>query len=428
MNEREAIDWLNSQLTHGIKPGLSRVQYLLEQLGNPQNQIKTIHVAGTNGKGTTTLFLNNMLEQHGYKVGSFTSPYIETMNERISINKQPVNGCELAELVTQIQPICEEVAKSGEGPPTEFEIITVMAYVYFAKKQVDYAIIEVGLGGRLDSTNVIQPIISIITTIGYDHVNVLGNSLGEITQEKAGIIKENVPVITGVKQEEAQKVIQEVSRRCEAPVKWLNQDFHIKIIESTQTGETFDFTRQDCSLDRVQLSMCGHHQIENAALAIESFLTIAELEGGGCRSDAIYQGLNQSYWPGRFEYVQTNPDIIFDGAHNVEAVKALIETINERYDPSKVRIICAFVKNKPIDQILSMMSKNFTNITLTTFDFLNNCGYYELNEKYENYNVSIVRDWKITYDTAVESLDHSEVLVVTGSLYFVSEIKRKLKL
>ncbi|WP_017185568.1 bifunctional folylpolyglutamate synthase/dihydrofolate synthase [Alkalibacillus haloalkaliphilus] len=427
MNEQEAINWIHKQLKFGIKPGLARVEMLLQRLGDPHKQLKTIHVAGTNGKGSTTTFLREILQQHGFKVGAFTSPYIEIFNERISINGEPIPAQDLVKLVKQVRPICEELAGTQDGAPTEFEVITVMAFMYFVEQSVDYAIIEVGLGGRLDSTNVITPVVSVITTIGYDHIHILGDTVEEITYEKAGIIKPSTPVISGVKQVEAQNIIEKRSKDYQTSVLQLGKDFKKNIVNTNGDEECFTFECEDVKFDDIKMSMKGYHQIDNASLAIQSYLTIANIEGFPVQTEAVYKGIYNAYWPGRFEMIQKAPDVILDGAHNVEAIKTLVTTVNSRYERAKVTVLCSFIQNKPINEMLSILSKDYNNIALTTFDFFNNYGYYELKEKYENGNVKVEEDWKKAYNSTLEALEADEVLVVTGSLYFISEVKKALK-
>ncbi|WP_188206293.1 bifunctional folylpolyglutamate synthase/dihydrofolate synthase [Alkalibacillus aidingensis] len=426
MNEQEAIDWIHQQLTFGIKPGLKRVEWLLEQLDRPHDELKLIHIAGTNGKGSTVTYLRNILQEHDYQVGTFTSPYIEKFNERISINGIPIPGSQLVELVQQIQPLCKQLSETDLGSPTEFEIITVMAFLHFKKEGVDYAIIEVGLGGRLDSTNVINPLLSIITTIGYDHMNILGDSLEQITYEKAGIIKKKTPVISGVQQSSAKQIIQKVAQENQSPLYQLGQEFKTVNHHSSATGEQFHYMSKKLTLDHLKITMFGRHQINNSALAIHGYLALSEIENFSYSKAAIKTGLTQSKWPGRFEYIQTEPDIVLDGAHNYEALETLVTTLNQRYRTDQIHILCSVVKNKPIEQMVKLLTKNYRHITITTFDFHQKYGYYELREKFEKIDILVERDWKLALEQLRDKLKADEVLVVTGSLYFISEVRQYL--
>lgn len=265
----EAINWIYSRLKFGIKPGLERMQWMLEELGNPERHIKCVHLAGTNGKGSTLTYMRYMLEGAKYKVGSFTSPYIETFNERISVNGIPIADEEIAELVNMVKPVVEKLDETDLGEATEFEIITVMAIYYFGKVNFcDVVLFETGLGGRFDSTNVIHPVLTIITNIGHDHMHILGDTLGEIAYEKAGIIKSGVPVITGVKNEEALQVIQKVAKENHASLYELGKQFTTLHKHSNKDGEHFDFDCPFASFENVRISMKGIHQVGNAALAL----------------------------------------------------------------------------------------------------------------------------------------------------------------
>ncbi|GAF64090.1 folylpolyglutamate synthase [Bacillus sp. TS-2] len=224
----EVIDWIHSLLSFGIKPGLKRMEWMLGTLGNPEKKSTFIHIAGTNGKGSTVSYLRNVLQSAGYSVGTFTSPYIECFEERISLNGHPISEEHLVQSAQLIRPLAEELAQTELGSPTEFEVITAIAFNYFAEMKPDIVLMEVGLGGRLDSTNVLTPIASVITSIGHDHMHILGDTLEEIAFEKAGIIKLDIPVISGVKQKQAQEVIRKVSKQKNAALFQIEEDYGYK--------------------------------------------------------------------------------------------------------------------------------------------------------------------------------------------------------
>lgn len=425
MNEQQAIEWIHKQLKFGIRPGLKRVERLLEQLQNPEKQLKIIHVAGTNGKGSTVSYLRNMLQAHGFNVGTFTSPYIETFNERMSINGLPISGQDLVKYVELIKPLCEQMGKTALGPPTEFEIITVIAFKYFLDKQVDYAIFEVGLGGRLDSTNVVEaPLLSIITSIGFDHTDILGDTIEEIAFEKSGIIKRNSQVITNVTNEQAYEVIQRQAENNNANIYQLNQNYRYERLETNQQGEKFTFRSDLINIDFIEINMSGQHQVENASLALYSFLSLCELENIPYDVNKIKESLKQTTWIGRFEIVHHQPMIILDGAHNVEAAQTLIQTLNERFSNKNVHIILSIIKGKPIDQIIQLFKKNFKKITLTTFDYFKSYRYDELKIISEKYQIPVETNWKKLLNDYINSMKSEDILVVTGSLYFISDVRR----
>ena len=245
------------------------MEWMLERLDHPERRIKSIHVGGTNGKGSTVAFLRSILESAGYRVGTFTSPYFEHFNERISINSQPISDQELIELTNVIKPLADELDGTELGGPTEFEVITAMSLYYFAKMSpVDVVVYEVGLGGRFDSTNVIHPLLSIITSIGLDHTAILGDTYEEIAFEKAGIIKNGVSVITGVKQPEALEVIRKKAVETKSPMYQLEKDFSTGSRVSLQLGEKFTVSSMFGKFEHLETSMIGSHQVDNAACAV----------------------------------------------------------------------------------------------------------------------------------------------------------------
>lgn len=328
----EAIGWIHSRLKFGIKPGLERMRWMLEELGNPERHIKCVHLAGTNGKGSTLTYMRYMLEDAKYKVGTFTSPYIETFNERISVNGTPIADEEITELVKMVKPVVEKLDETDLGEATEFEIITVMAICYFGKVNFcDVVLFETGLGGRFDSTNVIHPVLTIITNIGHDHMHILGNTLGEIAYEKAGIIKSGVPVITGVQDEEALQVIQKVAKENRANLYEMGNHFTALHKQSSENGEQFDFTCPFASFEDVRIAMKGSHQVGNAALALMAVMYVKTYLSFLIEEEEIRTGLQEAYWVGRFEKLQSNPDIIIDGAHNPEGIESLVKTVESHY-------------------------------------------------------------------------------------------------
>ncbi|GEL77448.1 bifunctional folylpolyglutamate synthase/dihydrofolate synthase [Tenuibacillus multivorans] len=426
MNESQAIDWIHKQLKFGIKPGLKRVQWLLSELDNPDKHLKIVHVAGTNGKGSTVAFLRHILQEHGFSVGTFTSPYIEVFNERISINGEPISGEDLVQYVTMIKPLCEQLAKTDLGSPTEFEIITVIALKYFQEIDVEYAIFEVGLGGRLDSTNVIDPVLSVITTIGFDHTDILGETIEEIAYEKAGIIKQKKPVMTNVVDYKALNIIEKQAKKMNSPLSQLTVDFNYQWLKSLYNGEIFSFRSKCLTIDRITLNMSGQHQVENATLAIFTFKKLSDLEGFSISIEKIKEGIRKTTWIGRYEIVQENPTIILDGAHNIEALKPLLKTLGQRYRHEKVDVLFSAVKGKPVDQMLQLLQRHFETIHLTAFDFFKSYRHEELLQKFRKYGIIVSKNWKNVVDEFNCSQDSDSVLVITGSLYFVSEVRSYL--
>ena len=390
-----SIDWIHSRLKFGIKPGLSRIIYLLEQLDNPQNKIKTVHVAGTNGKGSTVTFLSNILQQYGLKVGTFTSPFIEIFNDRIAVNRRYISDDDLNHIVGVIKPL---VLKMDENPDlvniTEFEILTAIGFYYFADQAVDIALIEVGLGGLYDSTNVITPLVSAITTIGYDHQDILGDTLAKIASEKSGIIKPNVPVVVGNIMgvpEEAHEVIAAVAYEKNAPI------YHPEI------GQIFD------------LSLHGQYQQDNAALSLNVFEILAGKLGLIIEPEKIKKGLKQAFWPARMEDLN---GFILDGAHNLPAIKRLVAEFN---GSKKVHILFSALQRKDFHEMIALLQTiPNVSLTLTTFDYPKTIVAADVADISD---VTWLEDWR-DFVTAPRHAD--DIYLLTGSLYFMSQVREFL--
>ncbi|ESU30775.1 hypothetical protein G3A_20335 [Bacillus sp. 17376] len=421
----QAIDWIHARLRLGIKPGLSRMEWMLERLDHPERRIKTIHIGGTNGKGSTVTFLRYILQAAGYRVGTFTSPYFEQFNERISINGKPIHDQELIELTNVVKPLADELDQTELGGPTEFEVITAMSLYYFAKMSpVDVVIYEVGLGGRFDSTNVIHPLVSIITSIGLDHTAILGDTYEEIAFEKAGIIKNGVSVITGVKQPGALDVIRSKALESNSPLYHLGDEFSTSSRESLNRGEKFSFSSMFVGFDNLETSMIGSHQVDNAACAVMASQILANYYSFMIEEEHIRDGLTQAYWPGRLEILNENPLVLIDGAHNEEGIIALAREINSRYADKKISILFAALKDKKLDKMIGTLEGAADQLTFTTFDFPRAASAEELMEAGSNSgNKNIAVNYKDYLDKKINELNKDEILIVTGSLYFLSEAK-----
>lgn len=421
---QEALDWIHARLRLGIKPGLKRMEWMMAKLDNPHQELKSIHVGGTNGKGSTVTFLRSILQEGGYKVGTFTSPYIEQFNERISVNGKPISDEELLTAANIILPLANELEKTELGGPTEFEVITAMAFVYFAKiNPVDLVVFEVGLGGRFDSTNIISPLLSIITNIGLDHTNILGNSYEEIAFEKAGIIKQGTPVFTAVKHPGALKVIEKQADLMKAPIFVINKDFSVTSRQSLPKGESFSLKKEGRTIDELETSLIGEHQTENAALAVMAVQYLNKNSAFSVTGDAMRAGLKHAYWPGRFEMISENPLVVLDGAHNDEGITALVHELANRYQDQKIHIVFAALKDKKLDKMIGKLDGASDQITFVSFDFPRAASAETLFEISRSLNKSADDDWKQVLRKEISSFEDNHILVITGSLYFISEAK-----
>ncbi|AMR04607.1 MULTISPECIES: bifunctional folylpolyglutamate synthase/dihydrofolate synthase [Bacillus] len=422
---KEAIGWIHSRLKFGMKPGLERMRWMLEELGNPERHIKCVHLAGTNGKGSTLTYMRYMLEGAKYKVGTFTSPYIESFNERISVNGTPIADEEITELVKLVKPVVEKLDETDLGEATEFEIITVMAICYFGKFNFcDVVLFETGLGGRFDSTNVIHPVLTIITNIGHDHMHILGNTLGEIAYEKAGIIKSGVPVITGVQDEEALQVIQNVAKENHANLYEMGNHFTALHKQSSEDGEQFDFTCPFASFEDVRITMKGSHQVGNAALALMAVMYVKTYVSFLIEEEEIRTGLQEAYWVGRFEKLQSNPDIIIDGAHNPEGIESLVKTVEAHYKDKNVIVLFTALGDKQLHNMVGQLETIADEIIFTTFAFDRAISADKLASYSQKESKLVFENWKEAIDTKVEMIAENDVFIITGSLYFISEVRK----
>jgi len=347
MNYEEAIHFIHSVEWQGSRPGLSRITELLSRLGHPEKGLKAIHVAGTNGKGSFSAMLESVLRHAGYRTGLFVSPYIEEFEERIQCGGKLIAREELAEIVTEIAPIC----RSMEDLPTEFEILTAIGFVYFKKKQVEVAVIECGMGGRLDSTNVIaDPLLSVITGIALDHVQFLGDTVEKIAAEKAGIIKDGRPILYGGRDAAAKAVIAERAAALGAP--FYGKDFDaIRNVTCSLDGTVFDYKEHKA----VYLPLIGCHQAENGASVLEA---VAVLRGEGLviSEEALRNGLAAVVWKGRFEKLNDSPIVLFDGGHNEEGVAAAVKTVKVCFGEQKLLVISGVMKDKDYGTIASSLA------------------------------------------------------------------------
>ncbi|WP_097159182.1 bifunctional folylpolyglutamate synthase/dihydrofolate synthase [Bacillus oleivorans] len=411
-----------------MKPGLKRMEWLMNKMGHPERRIKFVHIGGTNGKGSTVTFVRSILQSAGYEVGTFTSPYIEQFNERISINGVPISDEEMVLLTEKIIPLANELEKTELGGPTEFEVITAMCLYYFGfVRPVDIVIMEVGLGGRFDSTNIIYPLVSVITNIGMDHVRILGDTISDIAKEKAGIIKNGIPVIIGEDKKEAVEKIEEAAIKKKAILYKLGTQFVISNYESIDEGERFTLETPYHTYRELITGLKGTYQVRNAALAVMTAEYIKTYFSFQIESGHVYEGLKNAYWPGRFETILEQPTIIVDGAHNREGIEALTETLKTRYPNNRIKVLFAGLNDKPLQPMLSLLNEVANSLYVTSFDFPRAASANELKAALPNRSVYVAEDWKAWIDREKEHMDDQEILIVTGSLYFISEVKKYFK-
>ena len=428
MKEFENNQWIANYRTDQPHFGLERMVELLALRGNPHLKLKVIHIGGTNGKGSTIAFLKKMLEKLGLRVGVFSSPYLIHYADQISINGESIPEARLETFMADYQSLLEGEATANLQGTTEFEIITAIAYDYFASEQVDVAIMEVGMGGLLDSTNVCQPILTGITTIGLDHVALLGDTLESIADQKAGIIKQGIPLVTGRIAPEALAVIDRIAEGKDAPIFAYGTDYQVRYQKSMVTGEVFDYTsvvRQG----RFQTGLLGLHQIENAGMAIALLDTFCQEDGRELASNHVLaQALEETSWPGRLEIVSREPLMILDGAHNPHAIKALLATLQERFADYRKEILFTCIKTKALEDMLDLLEQiPDTELTLTHFDDSRATDESVLEEAAKSRNLSY-QGWQDFLEQKLtdKKEEKQTVRIVTGSLYFLSQVRAYL--
>ena len=427
MNKNETNQWITNYRTDQPHFGLERMVKLLALRGNPHLKLKVIHIGGTNGKGSTIAFLKNMLKKMGLRVGVFSSPYLIHYTDQIAIDEESIPEARLETLMVDYRSLLEgEYVHDLQGT-TEFEIITAIAYDYFASEQVDVAIMEVGMGGLLDSTNVCQPTLTGITTIGLDHVALLGDSLEAIAEQKAGIIKQGVPLATGNIVPEALAVINQIAKAKEAPRLVYGEDYQVSHHESIETGEVFDYT-SSFRQGRFQTGLLGIHQIENAGMAITLLDTYCQETGRELvANDLVAQALEETSWPGRLEIISKDPLMILDGAHNPHAIKALVATLQERFADYQKEILFTCIKTKALEDMLDLLSAlPDTELTLTHFEDGRATDEEVLKEAARSRELNY-QSWQEFLDQKMtDDEEKKTVRIVTGSLYFLSQVRAYL--
>ena len=426
MNYNEAMRYITEVGNFGSNYGLERTFRLLELLGNPQDNLKLIHVAGTNGKGSTTAMITKMLSGLGYKVGMYTSPFLEEFEERIQINGHNIPREVLAELVTLIKPSIDKVKEEGYGHPTEFEMITVLMLLYFERERVDFGVIEVGLGGRLDSTNVIKPIVSVITSISFDHTNLLGNTLKEIAEEKCGIIKKNTPTVVFPQQEEAMDVVIKKCKMENSKLYEVNLN-DAELLEIVKGDKPFQIVKIKGAKEYIlELPLLGEHQIYNLALAIKVMEAIEEQGLILLDDKSIEKSVREVTWKGRLEVLSSKPLIVIDGAHNIQGIATLKTNLQKYFNYENIYLILGILADKDVEE----MVKEITPLAKKVYAVTPHSTRAELAEdlrveiiKY-NKNCKAYECYEDAFNDTLKDAKENDLIIASGSLYMVGDMRK----
>lgn len=425
MNYNEALQFIHESHKFGMRLGLDNIKKLLELLGNPQNNLKIIHVAGTNGKGSTCSFISSILKESGYKVGLYTSPFLETFTERIRVNGENISEEEVGKIVSLIKEKIEIMVSEGYSYPTEFEIVTAMAFYYYNQEKVDFVALEVGLGGRYDATNVIdKPVVSAITSISLDHTGILGDTLAKIAFEKGGIIKENCPTIVYPQQEEASEVIKNIC--AEKKSKYIECDFkNIEIKSSNINSQIYNCNINGKELRDLEIKLIGDHQIKNSIVALNVIEYLNDIKITNISEENIRKGLLGTKWPGRIEKISENPMFIIDGAHNEEGAKSLANSIDKYFENKNKILVIGMLEDKDIDSVLDLLIPKFNKVITTTPDNPRAIDANKLKEKIERYNIEVTckPNIKEAVDYALEMSNKDDVIISAGSLYMIGNVR-----
>jgi len=421
MNFDEAIDWLYGFQKFGVKLGLERIKHLCKNLGNPQDSYKIVHVGGTNGKGSVCKIIGSILTSSGYKVGVYTSPHLQRFSERYVIDGIEISENDVALLVEKIKPIVEKMKKNGDTP-TFFEIVTAMGFEYFKKEKVDFAVIEVGLGGRFDATNIVTPLISIVTNVTLEHQSVLGKTIKKIAIEKAGIIKNKIPVVTGAK-DDALEVVEKTADEKNSPITIVDSGNWKRLSEGVFLikGSLDDYT--------VKTKMIGDFQGGNIALAI-SAVEITQMNGVFVTDESIIDGVEQTVNPGRMEIIGDSPCILLDGAHNVACMNILKETVEDDFEFDNFILVLGVLSDKNIEEMLRIIVPLASEIIVTKSKNDRACNPKILKDTIQKLGfknkIVVKNEIKDALDYAKAIAKKTDLVCVTGSLFTVGEAREIL--
>ncbi|MDP2960422.1 MAG: folylpolyglutamate synthase/dihydrofolate synthase family protein [candidate division Zixibacteria bacterium] len=416
MNDQQAVDFLFNLEKFGIKLGLENTLALMHKLGNPHLKFSSLHIAGTNGKGSCCAMLHSSLNQAGYFTGLYTSPHLLDFRERIKVGDSLIEKGFLADFVSELK---EEIS---EKKYTFFEVTTALAFLYFACKKIEVAVVETGLGGRLDSTNILKPEVAIITNIGLEHTDRLGRTLEKIAWEKGGIIKENVPTVTSIEREKPFKVIEALCRKKQSELISVFRDSKCEIKKSSMEGIEFDLHTKEDSYLGIKLNLTGEHQIKNAACAI---LALERLDPGRFKVDksAIKTGLADVEWRGRLEVYRKKPLVILDVAHNPDGIKILVETLKKTFPDKKIDFIFGVMEDKDYKKMLQIISRIANELILTQLQYSRSAKLQSMVKTAQELGLRFraIPDIKKAYELALNNTEEEKIICITGSHFTVSE-------
>lgn len=427
MRYEEAIKYITEVGNFGSNYGLERTYKLLEYLSNPEKDLKFIHIAGTNGKGSTTSMIAEILMGAGYKVGMYTSPFIEEFEERIQINRNNIPKEKLASLMDEVKSAVDKVIEDGYSHPTEFEIITVLMLLYFKKENIDFGVIEVGLGGTLDSTNVITPVLQVITSISFDHTNLLGNTLEEIAGEKAGIIKSGIPTVIYPQKAEALKVIENKCSEMNSKLYIANCD-NFKFENVVNEDRPYQLLKYNNEVD-ILLPLLGEHQITNLSVAMTAIEVLNNINITNILLDSIVKSIKKVKWKGRLEVLSKNPYVVIDGAHNIQGIETLSRNIKKYFKYENLYLILGILADKDVQEMIKVIAPMAKKIYAVTPNSIRAELAEDLKREIIKYNENCEAydDYKEAYLTAINDANENDFVLASGSLYMIGDMRKIIR-
>jgi dihydrofolate synthase/folylpolyglutamate synthase len=422
----EAINWLFSLRRFGSKPGLEYVNHILSKIGNPHNEFKSVHITGTNGKGSTTKMVASILVESGYRVGMFTSPHLSSFTERIQINGREIPIKDVLRLVDMLKPLCEEMESDPNlRHPTFFEIITAIAFKYFSEMGVDLAVLEVGMGGLLDATNVVTSLVSIITNVSLEHTEVLGDTVIEIAEKKAGIIKNGGILITATQDNEAYALFQKICKHVGSKIFRVGFDIKYEKLGSDYNGQRFNLDGIQESYKDLFLPLLGGHQIINAATAVGAVEALT-IQGISVSKEDVSNGLKNVEWPGRLEVVQKNPLVVLDGAKDIEAIKAVKEALSTDFSYKKLVAVISISSEKKISEMIDVLSQIVDHFVVTKHSVMGRAAdpivLVEAINKHDILNETFPIP-KNAVARAIQLAGSDGMVIVLGSVFLIGDVR-----
>lgn len=432
MTYQESLDYLDSLLKFGIKPGLERITALAEEFGNPQHGLRVIHVTGTNGKGSTCTFIASILQEAGYRVGLYLSPYVHDVRERVQIDGRMIAKEDFAAIIDEIKPVAEEIGRSGLGEVTEFELKTMLAFLHFHRQQVDFAVVEVGMGGRFDATNIVEPLVSVITNVGLDHTERLGDTVEKIAFEKAGIVKTGAPLVTAVDNDAAWRVILSCCHKVGADV-WRVMNGRARHAGAPSADVQLRYWSKDKSFSlkggEIEImgltpGLQGKFQHTNAATAVAAVKALTRYEVR-VTPQALAAGVANAYIPGRLEVLRDRPTLIIDGAHNPDGARTLAQTIRESFSYDRLILVIGMLNNHSAEGVLAQLAPMAAQIIATQSQWVKASPAADIAEAARKFSENVV-----AIETVPEAVTRAlgiagpdDLVLVTGSFTTIGEVK-----